>query len=265
MIRRAFTMRLKPDSSAEYKYHHDNIWPELVAEIQRSGIARITTFQRGLDLFLFSEIEDADAWDRLWSSEVHKQWAEVMEPLMHLREDGVVDAGELVEVFHFAIGEDRREPVAALASMQVEHAPAEAFASSSAPDDRGDGGNYVLGEATDEDLAEDMHVDQLATDVVKDPLAELIADTAYSDPLARTPLDGSPPQRARAPRRRAVKKKPARKAKSKPAKIHTARAARVKTKKKKAAKKPARKKSVPSKKAARKPAKKKAAKKRAKK
>jgi L-rhamnose mutarotase len=100
MIRRAFTMRLKPSALAEYKRQHDSIWPELVAEIERSGIASITTFQRGLDLFLVSEIADEQAWDRLWNSEVHRRWAEVMEPLMHLRDDGIVDSGELVEVFH---------------------------------------------------------------------------------------------------------------------------------------------------------------------
>jgi L-rhamnose mutarotase len=100
MIRRAFTMRLKPDALAEYKHHHDNIWPELVAEIERAGIASITTFQRELDLFLVSEIADEAAWDKLWNSDLHKRWAEVMQPLMHLRDDGIVDAGELNEVFH---------------------------------------------------------------------------------------------------------------------------------------------------------------------
>jgi L-rhamnose mutarotase len=100
MIRRAFTMRLKPDALADYKRHHDNIWPELVAEIERAGIASITTFQRDLDLFLISEISDEAAWDRLWNSEIHRRWAEVMEPLMHLRDDGIVDSGELAEVFH---------------------------------------------------------------------------------------------------------------------------------------------------------------------
>ena len=35
MIRKAFTMRLKPGALAEYKRHHDSIWPELVAQIER--------------------------------------------------------------------------------------------------------------------------------------------------------------------------------------------------------------------------------------
>ena len=29
MIRRAFTLRLKPGSFAGYKHYHDNIWPDL--------------------------------------------------------------------------------------------------------------------------------------------------------------------------------------------------------------------------------------------
>jgi L-rhamnose mutarotase len=54
MIRRAFTMRLKEGALAEYKAHHDSIatkWPDLVEEIERSGIATINTFQNGLDFF----------------------------------------------------------------------------------------------------------------------------------------------------------------------------------------------------------------------
>jgi L-rhamnose mutarotase len=97
-------MRLKPGKFAEYKHHHDNIWPELVAEIERAGIKSITTFKSGDNLFLVSEITDEGAWQRLWTSDVHRRWAEVMEPLMHLTPDGMVDAGELEEIFH--VGRD---------------------------------------------------------------------------------------------------------------------------------------------------------------
>lgn len=100
MIRRAFTMRLKPGALAEYKRHHDHIWPELVAEVERSGIASITTFENDPILFLFSEITDEQAWDRLWNSEIHRRWAEVMGPYMEFREDGIVDFGEVREIFH---------------------------------------------------------------------------------------------------------------------------------------------------------------------
>jgi L-rhamnose mutarotase len=104
MIRRAFTMRLKPDSLAEYKRHHDNIWPELVAEIERSGIASITTFRRDLDLLVVSEVADLGAWERLWNSQVHERWSQFMTPLMELTEGGLVEAVELEEIFHIATG-----------------------------------------------------------------------------------------------------------------------------------------------------------------
>ena len=100
VIRRAFTMRLKPESFAKYKYYHDKIWPELVREIELCGIAQITTFENNLQLFLYSEIYDKKAWDKLWSSKIHDEWAKCMEPLMQFRPDGKVDAGPLREIFH---------------------------------------------------------------------------------------------------------------------------------------------------------------------
>jgi L-rhamnose mutarotase len=105
MIRRAFTMRLKPGALPEYVQHHDSIptrWAALAAEIERCGIARIVTFAApGNDpqLFLYSEILDETAWTKLWESDIHRQWGKLMEPLMQFR-DGKVDAGPLNEVFH---------------------------------------------------------------------------------------------------------------------------------------------------------------------
>ena len=99
MLRKAFTMRLKPGALAEYMRQHSEIWPELVEEIERSGIATITTFEQDPVLFLFSEIKNEDAWDRLWNSEIHDKWAEVMGPYMEFRDDGIVDVGELTEIF----------------------------------------------------------------------------------------------------------------------------------------------------------------------
>ena len=100
VIRRAFTLRLKPKSFARYKHYHDNIWPELVREIEACGIAQITTFADNLQLFLYSEIYDKKAWDKLWDSKIHDEWARRMEPLMQFRPDGKVDAGPLREIFH---------------------------------------------------------------------------------------------------------------------------------------------------------------------
>jgi L-rhamnose mutarotase len=107
MIRRAFTMRLKPGAMAEYKRHHDNLWPELLKEIEKSGIAHITTFERDPDLFLFSEVTDEKAFDRLWRTKIHRKWGEIMEPLMNFK-DGLVDFGELREIFHCETNASRK-------------------------------------------------------------------------------------------------------------------------------------------------------------
>jgi L-rhamnose mutarotase len=104
MIRRAFTMRLKPGGLAEYREHHANIWPELVAEIERQGIAQITIFERDPLLFLYSEIRDEEAWDRLWHSEIHDKWGAIMDPLMEFNDEGIVDSSELHEVFDLHTG-----------------------------------------------------------------------------------------------------------------------------------------------------------------
>jgi L-rhamnose mutarotase len=101
MIRRAFTMRLKPGGLEQYKYWHDNIWPELVKELEASGIANMTIFEADPVLFLYSEITDEEAWDRLWHTKIHDKWAEeLMNPLMQFRDDGIVDSSVLTEVFH---------------------------------------------------------------------------------------------------------------------------------------------------------------------
>jgi L-rhamnose mutarotase len=96
----AFTMTLKPGALAEYTKRHDEIWPELVTEIERSGITGFTTFVHGSELFLYSEIEDDDAWDRLWHSDIHQKWSEVMEPLMNIDSEGIVESSLLTEIFH---------------------------------------------------------------------------------------------------------------------------------------------------------------------
>jgi len=110
-IRRAFTLRLKPGAFARYKRYHDNIWPELVREIESSGIAQITTFADGLHLFLYSEIYDRKGWDKLWNSNINDEWAECMKPLMMFHANGKVDAGPLREIFRLetAAGRPRKK------------------------------------------------------------------------------------------------------------------------------------------------------------
>ncbi len=100
MIRRAFIMRLKPEAMSEYRRRHESIWPELVAEVERSGIASISSFARGDEVIVVSEVADAAAWQRLWESDVHRRWTKLMEPLVAARDEHTLEAAELAELFH---------------------------------------------------------------------------------------------------------------------------------------------------------------------
>ncbi len=100
-IRQAFLVKLKPGSLERYVEWHKNIWAELIAEIKEQGIAEIALFEADPWIFLYSEVQDSDAWERLWKSEVHARWADdAMKPLMEYRDDGLVDAQELPEIWH---------------------------------------------------------------------------------------------------------------------------------------------------------------------
>ena len=108
MIRKAFTMRLRPGGLADYRRHHDEIWDELVAEIERQGIAQITIFEADPVLFLYSEINDEDAWDRLWHTDVHDRWGAIMNPLMEFGPDGIVASSRVARGVPLAPGRARR-------------------------------------------------------------------------------------------------------------------------------------------------------------
>jgi L-rhamnose mutarotase len=100
MIRRAFVMRLKPGMLDEYRELHDNIWPELVREIEASGIASMTIFEDAPLMFVFSEIRDAEAFDRLWASEIHQRWGQEIQRCLDFDDEGQVDTTELTLVFN---------------------------------------------------------------------------------------------------------------------------------------------------------------------
>lgn len=101
MLRHAFTMKLRPGAFAEYKRMHDNLWPDLFAEIERSGVATMTIFALDPEhLVLYSEIRDEETWAKLRGSEVHQRWGEALRELFVLNEDGTPEIGEMQEIFH---------------------------------------------------------------------------------------------------------------------------------------------------------------------
>src|SRR5512139_3285971 len=102
MIRHAFKMKLKPGTVAEYKRRHDEIWPELAAELRASGISDYSIFldEATLTLFAVQKLSDTNTAAALPESPVLRKWWKSMAPLMEVHSDHVPICVELEEVFH---------------------------------------------------------------------------------------------------------------------------------------------------------------------
>jgi len=102
MIRNAFKMKLKPGSIAEYKKRHDQIWPELSAELQRAGISDYSIFldEETHTLFAVQKLTDNHTTATLPNSPIVRKWWDSMAPLMEVKPDHEPVSAPLKEVFH---------------------------------------------------------------------------------------------------------------------------------------------------------------------
>ena len=104
MTRNAFKMRLKPGVAAEYKKRHDEIWPELKAELKAAGISDYSIFldEETLTLFAVQKLSDGNTAAVLPQSPIVRKWWNTMAPLMEVNPDHSPVVTPLCEVFHLA-------------------------------------------------------------------------------------------------------------------------------------------------------------------
>jgi L-rhamnose mutarotase len=102
MQRHAFKMKLKPGAAAEYKKRHDEIWPELAAELQAAGVSDYSIFldEETLTLFAVQKLSDHNTAAELPRSPAVRKWWDYMSPLMEVRSDNSPLTKSLHEVFH---------------------------------------------------------------------------------------------------------------------------------------------------------------------
>jgi L-rhamnose mutarotase len=102
MQRHAFKMKLKPGVTAEYKKRHDEIWPELAAELKAAGVSDYTIFldEETLTLFAVQKLGEKNSAAALPHSPVVRKWWDYMAPLMETHPDHSPVARPLKEVFH---------------------------------------------------------------------------------------------------------------------------------------------------------------------
>jgi len=102
MTRNAFKMRLRPGVVAEYKKRHDEIWPELAAELKAAGISDYSIFldEETLTLFAVQKLSDSNTASALPRSPIVRKWWDAMAPLMAVHPDNSPVATPLREVFY---------------------------------------------------------------------------------------------------------------------------------------------------------------------
>lgn len=79
MQRIAFRLRVREDRLDEYKAHHREVWPELLADMHEAGYRNYTIFADGPELFGYLECDDWDAAQRaLAQSDANRRWQAFM-------------------------------------------------------------------------------------------------------------------------------------------------------------------------------------------
>jgi L-rhamnose mutarotase len=81
---------------------HDEIWPELAAELKTAGVSDYSIFldEETLILFAVQKLSDKNSAAELPNSSVVRKWWDYMAPLMETHPDNSPVAKPLKEVFH---------------------------------------------------------------------------------------------------------------------------------------------------------------------
>ena len=105
MKRIGFLLKVKEDKIADYKKHHEKVWPEMLEALKRTGWHNYSLFMRedGL-LFGYFETPNSleDALAGMSKEDINTKWQDFMAPYFEGIGDSHADEMlvELEEVFH---------------------------------------------------------------------------------------------------------------------------------------------------------------------
>jgi len=105
MTRVGFMLKVKEDKIDEYVEHHENVWPEMLDALRRTGWHNYSLFLSD-DGLLFGYFEAEQDFEvslaGMAKEEVNARWQEFMAPYFENLGGGHADANmlELREVFH---------------------------------------------------------------------------------------------------------------------------------------------------------------------
>lgn len=105
MKRVAFLLKVKEEKIAEYKKHHEQVWPEMLDALRRTGWHNYSIFMRE-DGQLFGYFETPESFqaalEGMGQEEINAKWQEFMAPYFEGIDGAPADEQmiELEEVFH---------------------------------------------------------------------------------------------------------------------------------------------------------------------
>ena len=102
MERVCFTFEIYEGMEGEYQKRHDEIWPEMVRDIQAAGFTNYSLFRRGTNVVgYFEAIPDAKtATQNMGTSEVNAKWAEWFKEIIVNLTDTKGNLMVMKEVWH---------------------------------------------------------------------------------------------------------------------------------------------------------------------
>ena len=104
MKRIGFLLKVKQEKIAEYKKHHEAVWPEMLDALRRTGWHNYSLYMRD-DGLLFGYFEADESFQAalagMAQQEINAKWQDFMAPYFEGM-DGHADENmvELTEVFH---------------------------------------------------------------------------------------------------------------------------------------------------------------------
>lgn len=105
MKRVGFILKVRKDKIEEYKKHHEQVWPEMLAALQRTGWHNYSLFMRE-DGQLFGYFEAQESFEAslvgMAKEEINAKWQDFMAPYFEGISGAQADESmvELEEVFH---------------------------------------------------------------------------------------------------------------------------------------------------------------------
>lgn len=105
MNRIGFQLKVKEEMIAEYKRHHEAVWPEMLDALRRTGWHNYSLFMRE-DGTLFGYFETPHdfqtALDGMAAEQINERWQTFMSPFFESADGAHADKMmiELSEVFH---------------------------------------------------------------------------------------------------------------------------------------------------------------------